>query len=101
MNLPRCLERTASISDNAYRKRAASLRSASLGREAIVEKVNPYELHGVRYYQFFLSYPEAPGRVQEVRLPHDAVYAEPMDGDRVLVDSLLSMVTAYRRHRAA
>jgi hypothetical protein len=68
-----------------------------LAREAIVQKVSPYELHSVRYYQFFLAFPEAPGRLQEVRLPHDAVYASPADGDRVLVDLLLTIVTGISK----
>lgn len=68
-----------------------------MGREAIIRKVAPYDLHGVRYYQIYLSYPEAPDRVQEVRLPHDMVYADPTEGDRVEVDALLSMVTGLRK----
>lgn len=68
-----------------------------MARDAIVHKVNPYELHGVRYYQLFLAYADEPGSLQEVRLPHDSVYASPSDGDHVTVESILSMVTEVRK----
>ena len=68
-----------------------------MSREAIIRKVSPYELHGVRYYQLFLSYLDAPERMQEVRLSHDMVYSEPADGDPVTVETLLSMVTEVRK----
>jgi hypothetical protein len=68
-----------------------------VAREAIIRGVGPYDLHGVRYYQIFLSYLGAPDRVLEVRLPHDVVYADPRDGDHVEVEALLSMVTGFRK----
>jgi hypothetical protein len=68
-----------------------------MGREAVILKLNPYDLHGVRYYQMYLSYRDAPDRVQEIRLPHDNVYAEPAEGDYVEVEMLLSMVTAVSK----
>ena len=68
-----------------------------MGREAVILKLNPYDLHGVRYYQMFLSYRDAPDRVQEVRLPHDNVYPDPAEGDYVEVEMLLSMVTGVSK----
>ena len=66
-------------------------------REAIIHKVNPYELHGVRYYQMFLAFEDTPNSLREVRLAHDAVYASPRDGDRVVVETLLSMITGVKK----
>jgi hypothetical protein len=66
-------------------------------REAIIHKVNPYDLHGVRYYQIFLSFQDTPDSLREVRLAHDAVYASPSDGDRVMVETLLSMITGVKK----
>jgi hypothetical protein len=66
-------------------------------REAIIRKVNPYELHGVRYYQIFLAFEDTPDSLREVRLAHDAVYASPCDGDRVIVETLLSMITGVKK----
>ena len=68
-----------------------------MAREATILKVNPYELHGVRWYQLFLNYADAPDSVQEVRLSHDAVYAAPADGDRVTVENILSLVTEVKK----
>jgi hypothetical protein len=66
-------------------------------REAIIRKVNPYELHGVRYYQILLAFEDTPESLREVRLAHDAVYASPCDGDRVIVETLLSMITGVKK----
>ena len=66
-------------------------------REAIIHKVNPYELHGVRYYQMFLSFADTPDSIREVRLAHDAVYPSPTEGDRVMVETILSMITEVRK----
>jgi len=71
-----------------------------MGRDAIIRKVNPYDLHGVRYYQIFLSYLDAPDSISEVRLAHDMVYASPADGDEVTVESLLTMVTGISKKDA-
>lgn len=68
-----------------------------MGRKATIRRLAAYDLHGVRYYQILLSYPETPDRVQEVRLPHDVVYPDPQEGDEVEVEALLSMVTAIRK----
>jgi hypothetical protein len=72
-----------------------------MAHDAIIHKVNPYDLHGVRYYQLFLAYDDTPDTLREVRLPHDAVYDSPADGDHVSVESILSMVTAVRKQAQA
>lgn len=68
-----------------------------MAREGVLQKVSPYELHGVRYYQMLISYADTPDRIQEVRLPHDAVYPSPADGDRVTVEMLMTMVTQVKK----
>jgi hypothetical protein len=68
-----------------------------LAQDAIIRKINPYDLHGVRYYQMFLSYAETPDMVNEVRLAHDVVYASPAEGDLVSVEKLLSIVTGVTK----
>ena len=68
-----------------------------MAREAMIHQVSPYDLHGVRYYQMFIAFLDAPDRVQEVRLPNDVVYPSPEAGDAVEVDMLLSMVTGVRK----
>lgn len=68
-----------------------------MAQEAVIRKVSPYELHGVQYFQMFLSYKDSPDLVHEVRLAHDVVYPSPAEGDRVLVEKLLSIVTAVKK----
>ena len=66
-------------------------------RDAIIHRVNPYDLHGVRYYQILLSYADSPDSVREVRLAHDAVYASPSEGDHVTVEAILSVITELKK----
>jgi hypothetical protein len=66
-------------------------------KEATIHRVNPYELHGVRHYQIILSFADSPDTLREARLAHDAVYASPSEGDQVMVESLLSMITEIKR----
>lgn len=68
-----------------------------MAQDATIRKINPYDLHGVRYYQMFLSYADTPDMVHEVRLAHDVVYPEPAEGDAVTVEKLLSIVTAVKK----
>jgi hypothetical protein len=68
-----------------------------MAQEALIRKVNPYELHGVLYYQMFLSYADTPDMVNEVRLAHDVVYASPAEGDTVTVEKLMSIVTGVKK----
>ena len=35
--------------------------------------------------------------VQEVRIAHDSIYDEPADGDRILVEAVLNVVTEVRK----
>ena len=68
-----------------------------MAREAYLYKVNPYDLHGVRWYQMFIAFADAPDSVREVRLSHDAVYPSPAEGDNVLVEQILSMITEVKK----
>ncbi len=68
-----------------------------MAREGIVQKVNPYELHGVPNYQLAVSFVDEPNSVRDVRIAHDAIYANPADGDRVLVEMVLNVVTEVRK----
>lgn len=68
-----------------------------MARSAVVYKLSPYLLHGVQYYQLSLVYPDQPGVVQEARLAQEAVYPNPQEGDEVMVDMILNMITAVRK----
>ena len=68
-----------------------------MSSEATIHKVNPYELHGVRYFQILLSFTDAPACLREARLAHDAVFPSPTEGDNVTVETVLSMITEVRK----
>ncbi len=68
-----------------------------MAREAIIREVNRYDLHGVGYYRLVVSYNDEPNSVQEVRISHDSIYHEPTDGDRILVEAVLNVVTEVRK----
>jgi hypothetical protein len=59
--------------------------------EATIQAVQPYELHGVRYYALLYLVADDP-RPREARLSHDMVYADPQPGDRVDVRAILGIV---------
>jgi hypothetical protein len=66
---------------------------------AVVQDVQPYELHGVRYYRF-LYVVEGEAAPREARLSHDMAYADPAPGDRVDVHALLGIVDRVTRLEA-
>lgn len=68
-----------------------------MAREATVLRVKPYELHGVSHFQLAVSFADEPDAVRELRVAHDAIYPNPADGDRVLVEMVLSIVTEVRK----
>ncbi len=68
-----------------------------MARDAVIRGVNRYELHGVPYYQLAISFVDEPDSAREVRISHDAIYGNPADGDRVLVEMVLNVVTQVRK----
>ena len=62
---------------------------------ALLQAVQPFELHGVRYYQF--QYAGEDGRPQVARLSHDMTYADPQPGDTVEVHAILGVVDRVTR----
>ena len=71
-----------------------------MSSEATILKLEPYELHGVQYFRMFLSFAEAPDSIREARLAHDAVYPSPAEGDSVMVETMLSMITDVKKKKA-
>jgi hypothetical protein len=58
---------------------------------ATIEAVQPYDLHGVRYYRVIYRGDGEDG-LREARLSHDMVYADPQAGDLVDVRAILGIV---------
>ena len=64
--------------------------------QATIQAVQPYELHGTRYFRL-IYVPDGEEQPREARLSHDMVYADPSPGDRVEVHALLGIVDQVRR----
>ncbi len=59
--------------------------------QATIQAVQPYDLHGVRYYA--LRYlVDGDQQLREARVSHDMVYPDPQPGDRVDVRAILGIV---------
>ncbi|MEI6136642.1 MAG: hypothetical protein WCQ48_04410 [Chloroflexota bacterium] len=65
---------------------------------AVLQAVQPYELHGVLYYQ--LQYVGPDGRPQRARISHDMGYKNPQPGDEVEVHAILGIVDRVTRVEA-
>ena len=65
---------------------------------AVLQAVQPYELHGVRYYQF--QYVGEDGQPQQARLSHDMTYSDPQPGDAVEIHAILGIVDRVTRVEA-
>jgi len=62
---------------------------------ATLQAVQPFELHGVRYYQF--QYAGSDGQPRMARLSHDMAYPDPQPGDEVEVHAILGIVDRLTR----
>ena len=63
--------------------------------EAIVLEVKPFDLHGVRYYDLAVGFPDR--SVQQARLGAESVPENLEKGDRVLATRVANMVISVRR----
>jgi hypothetical protein len=63
--------------------------------EAIVLEVAPFDLHGVRYYDLAVGFPDR--SVQQARLGAESVPDDLQKGDRILATRVASMVISVRR----
>jgi len=60
--------------------------------EAIIRAIQPYDLHGVRWYRVAYSPLAATDTVFEARFSWDVIYQDPQPGDRVRIKKLLGIV---------
>ncbi len=63
--------------------------------EAIVLEVAPFDLHGVRYYDLAVGFPDR--SVQQARLGAESVPEDLQKGDRILATRVANMVVSVRR----
>lgn len=67
--------------------------------QATIQAVQPYELHGLRYYRL-LYLVDGEAQPREARLSHDMTYPDPDAGDRVDVHAILGIVDRVTRIEA-
>lgn len=63
--------------------------------EAVVLEVAPFDLHGVRYYDLAVGFPDR--SVIQARLGAESVPEGLQEGDRILAQRVANMVVSVRR----
>jgi hypothetical protein len=63
--------------------------------EAVVLEVKPFDLHGVRYFDLAVGFPDR--SVQQARLGAESVPDELQKGERILATRVANMVISVRR----
>lgn len=65
--------------------------------EAILADVQPYEIHGTKYYRIIYAAKDAPDRMSEGRVAAESMYKNPEAGDRVEIRMLLGVIDDVRK----
>ena len=68
-----------------------------MARDAVLRRVNPYLLHGEQYYEIFYTYTNEPDTLRQSRIAHNYIYPDPQDGDPVLIEALLNVITEIKK----
>lgn len=68
-----------------------------MARDAVLRRVNPYLLHGEQYYEIFYTYTNEPDTLRQSRIAHNYIYLNPREGDSVLIEALLSVITEIKK----
>jgi hypothetical protein len=59
--------------------------------------VQPYDIHGTRYYRIAYALKDQPDRVTEGRVAVEGIYPDPRAGDRVEIHVLLGIIESVKR----
>lgn len=65
--------------------------------EAILAAVQPYDIHGTRYYRIAYARKDQPDQITEGRVAVEGIYADPQPGDRVDVQMLLGVINEVKK----
>ncbi len=68
-----------------------------MAREAVINRVNPYLLHGEQYYEIFYSYTNEPDMLRQSRNAHTNIYSDPQAGDQVLIEAVLNVIMEIKK----
>jgi hypothetical protein len=66
-------------------------------REAVIHRVYPYLLHGEQYYEILYSYTNEPDALHQSRVSHTNIYLNPQEGDHVLIEAVLNVITEIKK----
>lgn len=62
-----------------------------------LEGVQPYAIHGTRYFRLFYTHEGEPDEIRNCQLPFDAVDSDLKPGDQIKITYLLKTVMEIRR----
>jgi hypothetical protein len=65
--------------------------------EAILAAVQPYEIHGTRYYRIAYAQRDEPDRISEGRVAAEGIYPDPQPGDRVDIRILFGVIDEVKK----
>jgi hypothetical protein len=65
--------------------------------EAILAAVQPYEIHGTRYFRFAYARKDNPDVISEGRVAAEGMYRNPQPGDRVDIRMLLGVIDEVKK----
>jgi hypothetical protein len=65
--------------------------------EAILTAVQPFEIHGTRYYRIAYAANNDPQQVTEGRVAAEGIYTDPQPGDLVDIRILLGVIDEVKK----
>jgi hypothetical protein len=65
--------------------------------EAILAAVQPFEIHGTRFYRIAYALKDDPDRLTEGRVAVEGIYQGPQPGDRVDIRILLGVIDEVKK----
>lgn len=65
--------------------------------EAILAAVQPYDIHGTRYYRIAYALRDQPDKILEGRVALESIYSNPTPGDHVDVQMLLGVINEVKK----
>jgi hypothetical protein len=65
--------------------------------EVILAAVQPFEIHGTRYYRIAYASNDDPDRITEGRVAAEGIYNDPQPGDRVEIRTLLGVIDEVKK----
>jgi len=65
--------------------------------EAILAAIQPYEIHGTRYFRIVYARKDAPDTMTEGRVAAETIYKGAQPGDRVEIQMLLGVINDVKK----